>query len=272
MLFFRALADTDADGKMDVNEFSIACKLINLKLRGYQVPKGLPPSLLASLKTNTPPAIPPLPNASLINAPPRPDPPKPALIQNQQAYQPQPLPSNLTTLTQVPSAGLNPVMTTMPTVGIPTGIVPPMPTAILPTHQHALVGIGTTQPLVNQVMPTVFGGNIPAISNNILPNLPQGATTAAANSVLPMVPATSMAPAPMVAVPSGGTIMSSTELGSIVSNSGPVSSTGAAMVLASNMSPVKPSVVDLADIGPGATSTPRSSIASLEKAASIESP
>lgn len=75
---YRSLADTDSDGKMDINEFSIACKLINLKLRGFDIPKGLPPSLLASLKlhsTATPPAIPPLP--TLVNQPPaRPDPPK----------------------------------------------------------------------------------------------------------------------------------------------------------------------------------------------------
>lgn len=39
------MADTDADGKMNINEFSIACKLINLKLRGFEIPKALPPSL-----------------------------------------------------------------------------------------------------------------------------------------------------------------------------------------------------------------------------------
>ncbi|KRF85638.1 intersectin-1 isoform X2 [Drosophila virilis] len=44
-----ALADTDSDGKMNINEFSIACKLINLKLRGLEVPKTLPPTLLSSL-------------------------------------------------------------------------------------------------------------------------------------------------------------------------------------------------------------------------------
>ncbi|XP_033248801.1 intersectin-1 isoform X2 [Drosophila miranda] len=44
-----ALADVDSDGKMNINEFSIACKLINLKLRGMEVPKALPPTLLASL-------------------------------------------------------------------------------------------------------------------------------------------------------------------------------------------------------------------------------
>nr|XP_036222341.1 intersectin-2 isoform X4 [Bactrocera oleae] len=46
-----ALADTDSDGKMNINEFSIACKLINLKLRGMEIPKVLPPTLLASLST-----------------------------------------------------------------------------------------------------------------------------------------------------------------------------------------------------------------------------
>ncbi|XP_014470507.1 PREDICTED: intersectin-1 isoform X2 [Dinoponera quadriceps] len=46
-----ALSDTDADGKMDINEFSIACKLINLKLRGFEIPKALPPILVQSLKS-----------------------------------------------------------------------------------------------------------------------------------------------------------------------------------------------------------------------------
>lgn len=46
-----ALSDTDSDGKMDINEFSIACKLINLKLRGFEIPKVLPPVLIQSLKS-----------------------------------------------------------------------------------------------------------------------------------------------------------------------------------------------------------------------------
>ncbi|KAK0182732.1 hypothetical protein PV327_000835 [Microctonus hyperodae] len=48
------LSDTDADGKMDVNEFSIACKLIHLKLKGLDVPPTLPPSLIQSLKVPLP--------------------------------------------------------------------------------------------------------------------------------------------------------------------------------------------------------------------------
>lgn len=46
-----ALSDTDSDGKMDINEFSIACKLINLKLRGFEIPKTLPSTLIQSIKS-----------------------------------------------------------------------------------------------------------------------------------------------------------------------------------------------------------------------------
>lgn len=49
-LLCRALSDTDADGKMDINEFSIACKLINLKLRGFEIPSTLPSTLVQSVK------------------------------------------------------------------------------------------------------------------------------------------------------------------------------------------------------------------------------
>ena len=33
---------------MDLNEFSVACKLINLKLKGMEMPKTLPPQLISS--------------------------------------------------------------------------------------------------------------------------------------------------------------------------------------------------------------------------------
>lgn len=120
-LVYRALADTDADGKMDINEFSIACKLINLKLRGFEIPKGLPPSLLASLKTLSPPAIPPLPNAAAKNIgapPPRPEPPKVApIINSQPLIHNQPLLTNQSLLTQAPS--MQPLL---PGLGTTTGI------------------------------------------------------------------------------------------------------------------------------------------------------
>ncbi|KAJ0184375.1 hypothetical protein K1T71_000798 [Dendrolimus kikuchii] len=57
------LADTNADGKLDLKEFSIACKIINLKLHGIEVPTALPQSLLTSLSptANQRPQIPPQP-------------------------------------------------------------------------------------------------------------------------------------------------------------------------------------------------------------------
>lgn len=41
----RALADMNGDGRMDVHEFSIAMKLIKLKLQGHPLPPSLPPSM-----------------------------------------------------------------------------------------------------------------------------------------------------------------------------------------------------------------------------------
>ncbi|XP_057373684.1 intersectin-1-like isoform X2 [Daphnia carinata] len=57
------LADINSDGKLDFTEFSIACKLINAKLRGFDIPKVLPPNLrnsassgLTTSSAGTPPA------------------------------------------------------------------------------------------------------------------------------------------------------------------------------------------------------------------------
>lgn len=36
----------NGDGQMDLNEFSIACKLINLKLKGVDIPSVLPQQIL----------------------------------------------------------------------------------------------------------------------------------------------------------------------------------------------------------------------------------
>ncbi|GIZ02232.1 intersectin-1 [Caerostris extrusa] len=43
----RALADRDADGKMDCGEFAVAMHLIEMKLKGFDIPKTLPPSMAA---------------------------------------------------------------------------------------------------------------------------------------------------------------------------------------------------------------------------------
>ena len=36
----------NGDGKMDMGEFSVACKLINLRLKGMELPKTLPPQVI----------------------------------------------------------------------------------------------------------------------------------------------------------------------------------------------------------------------------------
>ncbi|XP_064117346.1 intersectin-1-like isoform X7 [Macrobrachium nipponense] len=53
-----ALSDVNGDGKMDLHEFSIACKLINLKLRGFNLPQTLPASLKQSACGGTATTVP----------------------------------------------------------------------------------------------------------------------------------------------------------------------------------------------------------------------
>uniref|UniRef100_A0A8C7NXF2 Intersectin-1 n=1 Tax=Oncorhynchus mykiss TaxID=8022 RepID=A0A8C7NXF2_ONCMY len=50
-----ALADMNNDGKMDMHEFSIAMKLIKLKLQGHPLPPSLPPSMKQPPLTLPPP-------------------------------------------------------------------------------------------------------------------------------------------------------------------------------------------------------------------------
>uniref|UniRef100_A0A3B4XF86 Intersectin 1 n=1 Tax=Seriola lalandi dorsalis TaxID=1841481 RepID=A0A3B4XF86_SERLL len=79
-----ALADMNSDGRMDIHEFSIAMKLIKLKLQGHPLPPSLPPSmkqppLPLPPQTGMPPMAPlptPIP-APLPGVPPLPLPPLP---------------------------------------------------------------------------------------------------------------------------------------------------------------------------------------------------
>uniref|UniRef100_A0A6Q2YK79 Intersectin 1 (SH3 domain protein) n=1 Tax=Esox lucius TaxID=8010 RepID=A0A6Q2YK79_ESOLU len=50
-----ALADMNNDGKMDIHEFSIAMKLIKLKLQGHPLPPSLPPTMKQPPLTMPPP-------------------------------------------------------------------------------------------------------------------------------------------------------------------------------------------------------------------------
>lgn len=54
-----ALADTNSDGKMDKNEFAIAMKLVQMKLKGFDVPKVLPPGLKVLASSVMMPTFPP---------------------------------------------------------------------------------------------------------------------------------------------------------------------------------------------------------------------
>lgn len=80
-----ALADMNSDGRMDIHEFSIAMKLIKLKLQGHPLPTALPPSMKQPPLPLAPPTgfgMPPMPplapiSASLPGVPPLPLPPLP---------------------------------------------------------------------------------------------------------------------------------------------------------------------------------------------------
>ncbi|XP_062866960.1 intersectin-1 isoform X1 [Trichomycterus rosablanca] len=72
-----ALADMNKDGKMDMHEFSIAMKLIKLKLQGHPLPPSLPPSMKQP-PLSLPPAAPfGLPSMGAMTALPPVPPPMP---------------------------------------------------------------------------------------------------------------------------------------------------------------------------------------------------
>ncbi|XP_076263681.1 dynamin associated protein 160 isoform X4 [Rhynchophorus ferrugineus] len=285
------LADTDSDGKMDINEFSIACKLINLKIRGFEVPQGLPPSLLASLK-QTPPAIPPLPNAGLMGHPPaRPEPPKippVASIPQTQQYMTSTQPMIGTAQPLINSA--QPLIGTQSLIGTSQPLIP---TAQPITHQPLMgnqqlvqgisgntpniplsTGIGATIPPTGIVQPVnIMGGTVsssgsmiptgivPPMQTNVQPlvgNVPLNTTITPINSTLP--PAISgfgTQPSNAGIIPPAiPPIATSLPMGSVgqLSPVGSIGSVGAAQ-----------------NVGPGATSTPRASVTSLDRTASLES-
>lgn len=275
--FSRALADTDADGKMDINEFSIACKLINLKLRGFDVPKVLPPQLIASLKALSPPAIPPLPNPALVSAPidaskvPPPVKQTP-VIPNQMATQIQPI------LPNIASGGL---MSQPPVNTAPTGIIPPIPVAVAPTvpliggpplaHMIPPISsqpLGAVPPIMSQpagivkpAQPPLPSSIIPPIAS-VAPSIPGGVAVSSA----PLAPTASFVGGGIqnFAAPLTGASTIPTAVLAPLTSSAPV----AAPVVTSGV----PGAPVVSSAGPSATSTPRASVTSIDRAASIESP
>ncbi|XP_035390788.1 intersectin-1 isoform X2 [Electrophorus electricus] len=76
-----ALADLNNDGKMDVHEFSIAMKLIKLRLQGHPLPPTLPPSMKQPPLSLPPPTAFGVPGVGTVTGlpavPPMPHPPLP---------------------------------------------------------------------------------------------------------------------------------------------------------------------------------------------------
>jgi hypothetical protein len=149
-----ALADTDADGKMNLNEFSIACKLINLKLRGSDIPKTIPPTLLASLAnvggtpTRTPTAgmSPMDPMKSIIQSSgPPPKPPQPIIP-------PQSVPQMGGMSQQPPMIIPMSVQPSMMNAAAPP-MIPSQPTAIQPPNI-----IPMTQPMAGYMQQPLIPG------------------------------------------------------------------------------------------------------------------
>ncbi|RVE46411.1 hypothetical protein evm_008945 [Chilo suppressalis] len=154
-----SLADTNADGKLDLKEFSIACKIINLKLHGIEIPKVLPPSLLASLgpaapqKQFTPPAKPPIPPMPTV----QPQTQSQPLISG---LPPQPMTTSL--LGDFNSPPNQPLVTTQGPPLIPPLIPPskPMPNSV----PDLISGVKPPQPLTGGTQPTsqpLIGTNQP---------------------------------------------------------------------------------------------------------------
>lgn len=175
----RGLADTDADGKMTLMEFSIACKLINLKLRGFEVPKQIPPTLLCSLTTagGTPIMTPPGQMSPLIfNRPVIP--PQPQILQQklQQQQQPPiippqphippaipPQPSMVTAVANAPPA--IPPQPIIPPVIPPQPIIPPQPlvtASIPPAIPPQPMNIPAQPPVAAPVLPAALTSPIQA--------------------------------------------------------------------------------------------------------------
>ncbi|XP_036079857.1 intersectin-2 isoform X4 [Rousettus aegyptiacus] len=113
-----ALSDLNKDGKMDQQEFSIAMKLIKLKLQGQQLPMVLPPIM------KQPPMFSPLISARF------------GMGSMPNLSIPQPLPSVTPLATPLSSATSG---TTLPPLMMPAPLVPSVSTSSLPNGTTSLI-------------------------------------------------------------------------------------------------------------------------------------
>jgi len=145
-----SMADIDSDGRLDINEFSIACKLINLKLRGFPIPPALPNSLraitiqspimssqspLMAPSKPPPPVIPPQPIISQI--------PQQSVI-SAQTLQQAVVPSLPTAPMILPQPSLVKPNTVLMQTALPPQISDPV---IQPLSRPSLIGIASIPPL-----------------------------------------------------------------------------------------------------------------------------
>ncbi|XP_058125707.1 intersectin-1 isoform X2 [Anopheles coustani] len=159
-----ALADTDADGRMTLGEFSIACKLINLKLRGFETPKILPPTLIASLTAvgGTPILTPtsglspldPLKSlaGSIGSAPVVPPQPQPMMAPTHPAMVPHAIVPPLMATQMVPPQ-VPVVPGVMAGVAPPKPALPPQPLIATAAQQAPLIPMGQSLMSAAPVMP-----------------------------------------------------------------------------------------------------------------------
>ncbi|XP_039300709.1 intersectin-1-like [Nilaparvata lugens] len=135
------LADTDADGKMNINEFSIACKLINLKLRGFDMPQALPPNMLQFFQPAAVAPGVPASNAALLSGMvPPPKPPLPAA--------PSPIPAATSKIISPPSGGGTPNLLSPTGILSPPLVAPsPAPLVTAPLVSAPLIGGGVPPPI-----------------------------------------------------------------------------------------------------------------------------
>ena len=201
---------------MTLGEFSIACKLINLKLRGFEVPKTLPPTLVASLTAvgGTPTLTPttglspldPLKSlaGSISHIPPA-IPPQPTMIPHaivppMQQQQPQ----------LIPGAPMRPAMPPQPLIAAAAASQPvaapliPMqplvqPVGVVPQPAQApLIGgfgmppVQSVQPLIDPIggiaSPPLVAGIPPVVSMQPLIGGIPGAAVPAAAAAVPAPP------------------------------------------------------------------------------------
>lgn len=228
------MADTDSDGKMNIAEFSIACKLINLKLRGFEVPPCLPPTLLASLT-----AVHPTP-APVVTAQP--------IIQSQ----PQ-LPTDISNVHSIPppavtSAIVPPIMPAMAAPhAIPTGVVLPLQTL---TSTSTVPSIATNVPLIP---------GAPAAALPMANTAGIGVGVPLVGSGMPVVPPTAISAPILTSSPAQVTPIPSL----IAMGTEPTSAVPGAIKPLNSQTPPT-----LSEHNTGATNTPR---ASIDKTISIES-